>query len=433
MQTSFNIPETDRERIVIIGAGFAGLELAKRLAKSRYQVVLLDKNNFHQFQPLFYQVAMAGLEPSSIVFPLRKMFQRNKNVHIRVTEVDTVDVEKQQIHTPVGYLHYDYLVLAIGADTNFFGNERIAEKAIPMKSVSEALYLRNQTLSDYEKALITPDYEQRQKYLDIVVVGGGATGVEICGSLAEMKKHVLPKDYPDLDCDEIDIYLIQSSDRLLKGMSPHASQGALDYLTKLDVKVKLNTRVKDYDGEMVYMKDGSSIPTHKMIWAAGITGNTLKGLPADSLARGNRIKIDDYMMVKGAARVFAIGDIAVLESEENPYGHPQVAQVAIQMGVCLAKNFKAQSEGKLRKKFEYKDKGSMATVGRNKAVVDLPNWKFKGAFAWFVWLFVHLFSLVGFRNKIIVFLNWVVNYLTYDQSLRLIIRPREKKGKREES
>jgi NADH dehydrogenase len=431
MTTKFNIPETERERIVIIGAGFAGLELAKRLAKSRYQVVLLDKNNFHQFQPLFYQVAMAGLEPSSIVFPLRKMFQRNKNVHIRVTEVDKVDVEKQQIYTPIGYLNFDYLVLAIGADTNFFGNERIAEKAIPMKSVSEALYLRNQILSDYEKALITPDYDQRQKYLDIVVVGGGATGVEVCGSLAEMKEHILPKDYPELDCNEIDIHLIQSSDRLLKGMSDTASQGALDYLTKLGVKVQLNTRVKDYDGEHVYMKDGSSIPTHKMIWAAGIRGNTIEGLPTDAIARGNRIKIDEYMTVKGAPRVFAIGDIAVLESEENPYGHPQVAQVAIQMGVRLAKNFKAESVGKLKEKFVYDDKGSMATVGRNKAVVDLPKWKFKGAFAWFIWLFVHLFSLVGFRNKIIVFLNWVVNYFTYDQSLRLIIRPKEKKSVRD--
>lgn len=427
MQTKFNIPETDQERIVIIGAGFAGLELAKRLAKSKYQVVLLDKNNYHQFQPLFYQVAMAGLEPSSIVFPLRKMFQSNKNVHIRVTEVDRVDTEKQQIYTSIGYLNYDYLVLAIGADTNFFGNERIAEKAIPMKSVSEALYLRNEILADYEKALITPDFDARQQFLDIVVVGGGPTGVEVCGSLAEMKMHVLPKDYPELDINEIDIHLIQGADKLLKGMSENASSGALEYLKNLGVKVQLNARVEDFDGEKVYIKGGQTIPTRKVIWAAGITGNKIEGLPEDSIDRGNRIKINEYLEVEGSPRVFAIGDIAVLKKEEYPWGHPQVAQVAIQMGALLSKNFKAQSKGKLREKFTYNDKGSMATIGRNKAVVDLPNWKFKGAFAWLVWLFVHLFSLVGFRNKFIVFFNWIINYMTYDQSLRLIIRPKKKK------
>lgn len=430
MTTKFNIPENDRERIVIIGAGFAGLELAKKLAKSRYQVVLLDKNNYHQFQPLFYQVAMAGLEPSSIVFPLRKMFQRNKNVHIRVTEVDRVDTEKQQIYTSIGYLNYDYLVLAIGADTNFFGNEKIASKAIPMKSVSEALYLRNEILSDYEKALITPDYDERQKLLDIVVVGGGPTGVEICGSLAEMKMHVLPKDYPELDVNEIEIHLLQGADQLLKGMSENASSGALEYLENLGVKVQLGARVEDFDGEQVYIKGGQTIPTRKVIWAAGITGNKIEGLPEDSMVRGNRIVINDYLEVEGVPRVFALGDIAFRKSEKYPWGHPQVAQVAIQMGQRLADNFKAQSEGKVRKEFKYDDKGSMATVGRNKAVVDLPSWKFKGAFAWFVWLFVHLFSLVGFRNKFIVFFNWVVNYFTYDQSLRLIIRPKRNKEER---
>ncbi len=429
IQTKFNVPETDRERIVIIGAGFAGLELAKRLAKSKYQVVLLDKNNYHQFQPLFYQVAMAGLEPSSIVFPLRKMFQRNKHIHIRVTEVDRVDTEKQQIFTDIGYLNYDYLVLAIGAYTNFFGNESIAKKSISMKSVGEALYLRNEILSDYEKALITPDYDERQKLLDIVVVGGGPTGVEVCGSLAEMKMHVIPKDYPELNVSEIEIHLLQGGDSLLAGMSENASQGALDYLTELGVKVQLNTRVEDYDGEKVYIKGGQTIPTHKMIWAAGIVGNKIKGLPESCIQRGNRLAVNDYLEVEGVHRIFAVGDVAVLKSDEYPYGHPQVAQVAIQMGRFLAKNFDRQSKGKLREKFAYSDKGSMATVGRNKAVVDLPGWKFKGAFAWLVWLFVHLFSLVGFRNRFIVFFNWIVNYLTYDQSLRLIIRPKQRKGK----
>ena len=304
MHTKFNIPETGRERIVIIGAGFAGLEAAKNLSNSRYQVVLLDKNNYHQFQPLFYQVAMAGLEPSSIVFPLRKMFQRNRHVHIRVTDVERVDTEKQQIHTEIGYLNYDYLVLAIGAYTNFFGNESIANKAISMKSVSEALYLRNEILSDYEKALITPDYDERQKLLDIVVVGGGPTGVEVCGSLAEMKMHVLPKDYPELDVNEIDIHLLQGGDSLLAGMSKNASQGALDYLTELGVKVQLGARVEDFDGEQVYIKGGQTIPTRKMIWAAGITGNKIEGLPATCIRRGNRIAVNDYLEVEGVGEVF---------------------------------------------------------------------------------------------------------------------------------
>ena len=428
MHTKFNIPETEKERIVIIGAGFAGLEAAKRLAKSKYQVVLLDKNNYHQFQPLFYQVAMAGLEPSSIIFPLRKMFQYHDNVHIRVTEVERVDTESRQIHTPVGHLSYDHLVLAMGADTNFFGNERIAAKSIAMKSVSEALYLRNEILLDYEKALVTPDYDARQKLLDIVVVGGGPTGVEVCGSLAEMKTHILPKDYPELDVSEIDIYLLQSGPQLLAGMSENASRGALNYLTELGVKVKLGARVEDYDGELVHIRGGETIPTKKMIWAAGITGNKPEGLPAECIQRGNRVKVNEYLEAEGVPHVYAIGDIAVLTSEEYPHGHPQVAQVAIQMGKTLADNFKLQSRGKLRKKFDYKDKGSMATVGRKKAVVDLPGWKFKGAFAWLVWLFVHLFSLVGFRNRVVVFFNWVVNYLTYDQSLRVIIRHKEKRG-----
>lgn len=418
-----NVPELNKKRVVIIGAGFAGLELAQKLRKSDYQVVLVDRNNYHQFQPLFYQVAMAGLEPSSIVFPLRKTFQKYKNVFLRVTEVQEVNPVEKQVLTPFGHLSYDYLVIAIGADTNFFGNAHIAQHALPMKSVSEALYLRNKILDDYETALTVRDMDLRQSYMDIVIVGGGPTGVEVSGSLAEMKKYIFPKDYRELDTMEIDITLIQSSGELLKGMSKKASEAALKYLTDLGVNVKLNTRVTNYDGEYVYMNDNTVIRTKKVIWAAGIIGNKLKGLPESAITYGNRIKVNAYNRVEGFQDIFAIGDIAFQTEENWPEGHPQVAQVAIQQGRHLAKNLKKMSTGEPLEAFHYHDKGTMATIGRNRAVADLPTTTFKGAFAWLIWLVVHLFALIGARNKIIVFFNWVWNYFTYDQSLRLSIKP----------
>lgn len=423
---TINIPDTDRERIVIVGAGFAGLTLANKLQNSKYQIVILDKNNFHQFQPLFYQVAMAGLEPSSIAFPLRKLFQHKKNVLIRVTSVERVDHDRKEVITPLGELSYDHLVIAFGVDTNFYGNKNLMEKAIPMKSVAEALFLRNMILSDYEKAIVTSDYDKRQGLIDIVVVGGGPTGVEVAGALAEMRKYVLPKDYPELDCKEIDIYLIQSGEQLLKGMSDNAAQGAKEFLEELDVKVILNKRVNDFDGEFVYVNDGTKIQANKVIWAAGIKGNHIDGLPASVITYGNRIKVDRFNQVEDVEDVYAIGDIAYMEEEAFPEGHPQVAQVAIQQARQLAKNLKARLKGKEKAPFYYKDKGSMATIGRNRAVVDLPRYKFKGFFAWLVWLVVHLFSLIGVRNKVIVFINWVWNYFTYDQALRLIIRHKVK-------
>lgn len=424
---TINIPESDQKRVVIIGGGFAGVNLAQKLAKYDYQIVLIDKNNYHQFQPLFYQVAMAGLEPSSIIFPLRKVFQNNPNVFIRVTEVEEVDAEKNEIHTPIGCLSYDYLVLAIGADTNFFGNEKLAEKTIPMKSVSEALFLRNNILEDYEKALSTNDYDDRQGLIDIVIVGGGPTGVEVAGALAEMKHFILPKDYPELNSEEVDIHLLQGSSCLLKGMSEKASEKALEFLTGLGVKVSLNARVTDYDGSFVYTKDGEKIQANKVIWAAGITGNKIKGLPDDSLTWGNRILVNRFNQVKGFENIYAIGDICLMTEEKYPEGHPQVAQVAIQQGKHLADNFKYILKNKELKPFKYRDLGSMATIGRHRAVCDLPNWKFQGFFAWMVWLGVHLFQLIGVKNKLFVFINWVWNYMTYDQSLRLIIRPKVKK------
>ncbi len=424
-----NIPESDKQRIVIVGGGFGGLKLALKLARRKeYQIVLLDKNNYHQFQPLFYQVAMAGLEPSSISFPLRKAFRKNEDVFIRVTEVKAVHPDRKQLETSLGICNYDYLVLAIGADTNFFGNEKIARLAIPMKSVSEALFLRNRILSDFEKALSVTDFEERQGLMDIVVVGGGPTGVEVSGALAEMKRYVFPKDYPELNTDEIDIYLVQGGAQLLQGMSEESSRKSLEFLTELDVKVRLNTIVTDFDGEYVHMNDGETIRARKVIWAAGVTGARIKGLPENALTRGNRIRVNRFSQVEGLKDIYAIGDIAYMEEEVYPHGHPQVAQVAMQQAIRLAKNFSNLHRGKDLLPFSYKDLGSMATIGRNRAVVDLPNWKFQGAFAWLVWLFVHLFQILGVKNKVFIFLNWVWNYVTYDQSLRLIIRPRVPKS-----
>ena len=301
-----------------------------------------------------------------------------------------------------------------------------------MKSVSEALYLRNRILSDYEKAISTTDYDERQGLIDIVIVGGGPTGVEVAGALAEMRKYIIPKDYKELDFKEIDIYLIQSSPCLLKGMSPEASQGAEEFLTNLGVKIILNTSVTDFDGEYVYLADGSKIQAQKVIWAAGITGNLLKGLPNKTLTYGSRLQVNRFNQVDGYSNIFALGDIAYMEEEEYPKGHPQVAQVAIQQAKQLSINLKNKLIGKKFEQFFYKDLGSMATIGRNRAVVDLPRFKFKGFFAWLVWLIVHLFSLIGVKNKIFVFLNWVWNYFTYDQSLRLIIKPKIKEKYKEE-
>ncbi len=421
-----NIPDSEYPRVVIVGAGFAGFAIAKKLSRKKFQIVLIDKNNFHQFQPLFYQVAMAGLEPSSIVYPLRKAFQNNKNVHIRVAELQAVRAEQHRILTSLGEIYYDKLIIATGVDTNYFGNEKIEQFASPLKSISESLNLRNSILADLEKALMTPGYDERQGYIDIVIVGGGPTGVELAGALAEMKKYILPKDYHELNEKEVDIYLVQSGDHLLQGMSENASKKALGFLQKLGVKVVLNKRVVDYDGSHVIIDDGSKIHAHKVIWAAGVRGKTIEGIDADSVTWGNRFEVNELNQVKSYPNIYAIGDIAYMETEAYPKGHPQVAQVAIQQANNLARNFIKNSE----KPFKYKDLGSMATVGRNKAVADLPGMRFSGFFAWVLWLIVHLRSLIGFKNKFFVMMNWIWNYITYDQSLRLIIRTHSKAKKK---
>lgn len=426
-----NIPETGQERVVIVGGGFGGLTLARKLAKSDYQVILLDKQNFHQFQPLFYQVAMAGLEPSSISFPFRKAFQKYKNVFFRVAEVTGVDYEAKKLETNLGIVNFDILILAFGTKTNFFGNKAIEERAFSIKSTGQAVELRNTMLSDYEKALVENDFEKRQWYIDIVIVGGGPTGVEVAGALAEMKKYILPKDYKELDAKEVDIYLIQGGDQLLQGMDKKSGQAAEKYLKNRGVIVKKNTRVVDYDGEFVITKGGEKIKAGKLIWAAGVTCSRLEGIPEDCYTRGNRLLVNQFNQLKGFENIYALGDLACMLSEELPYGHVQVAQPAIQQAENLAKNLKRLKESKDFKPFKYRDLGTMATIGRNRAVAEIGNMKLQGFLAWLIWLFVHLYALIGVRNKVVVFINWVWNYFTYDQSLRLIIHP-EKKSKRKE-
>ncbi|HKJ42752.1 MAG TPA: NAD(P)/FAD-dependent oxidoreductase [Sunxiuqinia sp.] len=418
-----NIPETDQKRVVIVGAGFAGLKLARKLYKQGFQVVLIDKNNYHQFQPLFYQVATSGLEPSSISFPLRKAFQKSEKVFVRVTTVQNIVPEKKIIETPLGYTWYDYLILATGATTNFFGNKSFEKNGIPMKSVSEAVYLRNRILMNFERAVAERDPEKLSQLMSVMVVGGGPTGVEVCGALAEMKKFVLPKDYPDLDFSLMEITLVEAGPHLLNGMSPEAGKKAGEYLKNLGINVRLSHKVTDYDGSTVKLEDQEDFQTETLIWAAGIQAQMPQGIDASHLVRGNRIKVNRFNEIEGYDSIFAIGDLAYMETENYPKGHPQVAQVALQQATLLAKNLVNKREAKTLKKFEYKDKGSMATVGRNRAVVDLPFIRFSGTFAWLTWMFVHLMSIVGVKNRLVIFINWLWKYATFDQSLRLIIRP----------
>ena len=424
-----NIPQTDQKRVVIIGAGFGGLQLAQSLADNAdFQVVLIDKNNYHQFQPLFYQVATAGIEASAISFPLRLAFHNHSNIHVRVASVTKIISEQNSIETDLGSIPYDYLVMAIGADTNFFGNQNIAEKALPMKSVGEALGIRNRLLESFEKALVSDNEEDRAGLLNIVVVGGGPTGVEMSGTLSEMKKHVLPKDYPELNFDLMQIYLVESGAELLGPMSKNAQVKSKEYLEQLGVNVMLNIRVSDFDGQYAYFSDGSKIRTNNLVWAAGVKANAIDGINPSIIMRGGRLKVNEYSQLDGYQNIFALGDVALMTEEKFPNGHPQVAQPAIQQGKLLAKNLVNLIRGNQLKPFKYSDLGSMATVGRNLAVVDLPFWKFQGFFAWLTWMFVHLMAIVGVKNKLLIFINWLWNYVTYDQSLRLIIRAKSPKN-----
>lgn len=421
------IPESVHPRVVIIGGGFGGITLAQGLKKAPFQVVLLDKHNYHTFQPLLYQVATGGLEPDSIAFPLRKMFTDQDNLVFRVAEVQQVHPSEKSIETSIGSIDYDILVLATGSVTNFFGMEDLEANAQGMKSIPESLDLRSLILQNFEKALEADDAEQR-RLMNYVIVGGGPTGVETAGALAELKRHVLPNDYPELDLNKMEVYLLEAGSQLLAGMSDKSSQDALKDLSELGVNVRLDTMVTGYDGEVVSLKDETTLDAGTMIWAAGIKGAVLAGIPEETVARGNRLIVDEYNAVKGMEDVYAIGDLAMMQTEEFPKGHPQVAPGAIQMGENLAKNLINKAAGAPLKTFTYFDKGSMATIGRNKAVVDFRALHFRGWIAWMAWMFVHLLYLIGFRNKLVVFVNWVWSYATYDKGNRLIIRPFHKKS-----
>ncbi|WP_422081896.1 NAD(P)/FAD-dependent oxidoreductase [Ulvibacterium sp.] len=419
-----NLPETDQKRVVIIGGGFAGISLAKKLKNLDVQVVMIDRHNYHTFQPLLYQVSTSGLEPDSIAYPIRKVLKHLKNFHFRWATVERLEPQHNRVITNIGSLSYDYLIIATGTKTNFFGNATIAEHAMAMKNVPQALNIRSLMLQNFEKADDCDDLEERKALLNFCIVGAGPTGVELAGAFAELKRHVFPRDYRHLNVDEMEIHLFEGADRVLPPMSEQASKKATKFLEELGVKIFLNTLVQDFDGETLIMNNGERMRTKNFIWTAGVTGAAIEGIDASSMMeRLNRFKVNRFNQVKNYNNIFAIGDVAYMETEPYPNGHPQVAQPAIQQGELLAKNLKLLLEEKPMEPFTYNDKGTMATVGRNKAVVDLHRLKFGGFFAWFIWMFVHLMALVGFRNRVIVFFNWAYNYINYDKAARLIVRP----------
>ena len=422
-----NIPETGVPRIVVIGGGFAGISFIKKLKKEKLQIVLFDRHNYHTFQPLLYQVSTAGLEPDSIAYPLRKIFRKNKDFHFRMAEVENINTENNTISTSIGSLKYDYLVIATGTRTNFFGNESIAENSMPMKTVPQALNIRSLILQNIEQADITVDEVQRKRLLNFVIAGAGPTGVELAGALAEFRKGILENDYPELDEDEMNVHLIEGQNRVLPPMSETVSKKAQRFLEKLGVQIHLETYISGYDGKTVTTKDGKKFETATFIWAAGVTGALINGINGEALVeRANRYKVNEFNKVNGFDNIFALGDIALMDSKEYPKGHPQVAQPAIQQGKHLGKNFRKMLQGDKMEPFKYFDKGTMATVGRNKAVVDIGKLHFGGAIAWFLWMFVHLWFLVGFRNRVVTFFNWTYSYINYDRAARLIIRPFKK-------
>ena len=429
---SINIQRNQKKRVVIVGGGLGGLRLAEDLYGSGMQVVLIDKNNFHQFPPLIYQIASAGIDPSSISFPFRQIFRKRKDFYFRMAEARMVDTEKKILQTSIGKIDYDYLVLAAGATTNFFGNKNIEEWAIPMKTVPEAMGLRNALLSNFERALTCATEEERQELLNVVIVGGGATGVEIAGALAEMRRYVIPYDYPDMDSSLMHIYLIEAGDRLLAGLSQESSQKAYEFLNSMGVDIQFGKMVTDYRDHKVVMKDGTEIPTRTFLWVSGIRANAMPGIDESHMGRGFRFKVDEYNRIPGLNDVFSIGDQCLQTSDAAyPNGHPQVAQVAIQQAKNLAKNLKLINQGADSSEltaFHYKNLGSMATIGRNKAVVEIGKFHSQGFFAWVLWLVVHLRSILGVKNKMMVLLNWLWKYVSYNDSIRMITyatKPRE--------
>jgi NADH:ubiquinone reductase (H+-translocating) len=424
-----NIPKSQNPRIVIIGGGFAGLAIAKQLKNKKAQVVLLDKHNYHTFQPLLYQVATGGLEAGSIAYPIRKVVQEYKDFYFRLTRVKEIDTIAKKVITDIGDLEYDYVVIATGSKTNYFGNKEIERHSMAMKTIPQSLNIRSLILENFEQAVLIKDSEEQKSLMNFVLVGGGPTGVELAGALAEMKKEILQKDYPDLDISKMGINLVQGSDRVLDSMSEKSSQDAEKFLIDLGVKIWKNVRVTNYDGKTITTNTDLTFDTATVIWTAGVQGALVAGLDGDSLVeKVKRIRVNQFNQVKNHDTIFAIGDIAMMELDNYPFGHPMMAQPAMQQGKLLGQNIIRLINNQPMIPFEYNDKGSMATIGRNKAVVDLPKYQFSGVFAWFVWMFVHLFSLIGFKNKAVVFLNWVYNYIRYDREGRLIIRTFKKKS-----
>ncbi|GAO28067.1 NAD(P)/FAD-dependent oxidoreductase [Geofilum rubicundum] len=417
--------ENKKPRVVVIGGGFAGIQFVRHLDKSVFDVLLIDKVNHHQFQPLFYQVATSQIEPASISFPLRNIFRGNMSIQIRMTEVSSIDTAAQKVHTGIGAFDYDYLVVAVGCQTNFFGNDNIAKNVFTLKSSYDAITIRNHILMTFERT-ITAQPEDKAFYQTLVIVGAGPTGVELAGAFAEIRKQVLPKDYPRIDFSKFTIYLVEGSADTLSNMSPTARAASRKYLEKMGVQLLTKTFVKDYDGERLHLSNGTTIKAKTVIWAAGVTGNRIEGLPAEVEGPGNRIRVDRFNKVDGLDNVFAVGDIAYMETPRYPRGHPQVANVAINQAKLLASNFSQKRLGKALKEYTYKDLGSMATIGRNKAVVDLPILKFKGYAAWLVWMFLHLMLILSVRNRLVIFINWAWLYVTKNTSLRLILVPESK-------
>ena len=416
------LPDSDLPRVVIIGGGFAGLALVEKLKHKEVQVVLFDKNNFHQFQPLLYQVATSALEPDSIVFPFRKQISGYKNVLFRLAEVEEIQPSSNTVITNKGSVHFDYLVLATGTTTNFFGMDNVENNSLGMKDIRDSLNIRHMMLQNLEQAAITCDDKERDALTNFVIVGGGPAGVEMAGALAEFCKYILPKDYPEYPSSIMNIYLVEANHQLLNTMSDKASSKTLNYLKSLNVKVLLNEIVSDYDGSQITTESGKTILARNLIWTAGVKGQFPKGIDEKHVVRGNRLKTNSYLKIEGYENIFAIGDIAALISDDTPKGHPQVAQAAIQQGKYLGNSLLNILKDKPIKPFEYKDKGSLATVGKRRAVADLGKLKFAGYFAWLLWSIVHLMSISGFRNRLMVGFNWAVSYFTYEKSNRLIIR-----------
>lgn len=420
-QKQTRIPNIGKPRVVIIGGGFGGLELVKALKKVDVQTVLFDKHNHHTFQPLLYQVATSGLETNSIVYPFRKKFDRQKNFYFRLAEVKKIYPDEKYIETSIGVLEYDFLVIATGATTNYYGAKDIAKNSLPMKTIEDSIRLRNRIINNFEEALLIEDDVKLNSLIDFVVVGGGPTGVEIAGALAELRNYVFPTDYKELDLLKMDIDLIEASPSLLNGMAQPAGQKAQKFLENMGVRVHTQTSVKSYDGYTVELSNGKQLITRNLIWAAGVTGCVLQGLKPEAISKGNRYFVNEFNQVQGYDDIFALGDVAAMISEDYPRGHPQMAPPAMQQGKLLAKNIKKLMNKQPLKSFKYFNQGSMATIGRNRAVVEMGKFKIQGFIAWFIWMFVHLMSLVGYRNRLLVFFSWMWSYFSYDRSNRLII------------